>query len=182
MVHRQEDVACAASRNVNLEARPLFCRLHSRGSRAQPSINGEECGQHQQAHRKAHQGALVYMRCAMRRVNILPQAKGLQKLRWFCQVCEKQCRDENGFKCHIASESHQRAMINFSHNAGQLLSQFSREFEGAFLDIAKRRARSQFIAANAVRPFPLMLALRRLTCSDACRYTTNSFQIDSTRT
>jgi hypothetical protein len=26
------------------------------------------------------------------------KAKGLQKLRYFCQMCEKQCRDDNGFK------------------------------------------------------------------------------------
>jgi hypothetical protein len=26
------------------------------------------------------------------------KSKGLQKLRWYCQMCEKQCRDENGFK------------------------------------------------------------------------------------
>ncbi|KAI9609158.1 hypothetical protein KEM48_002986 [Puccinia striiformis f. sp. tritici PST-130] len=25
------------------------------------------------------------------------KSKGLQRLRWYCQVCEKQCRDENGF-------------------------------------------------------------------------------------
>jgi hypothetical protein len=31
------------------------------------------------------------------------KAKGLQKLRWFCQMCQKQCRDENGFKCHLTS-------------------------------------------------------------------------------
>ena len=29
------------------------------------------------------------------------KSKGLQKLRWYCQMCEKQCRDENGFKCHV---------------------------------------------------------------------------------
>jgi hypothetical protein len=29
------------------------------------------------------------------------QAKGLQKLRWYCQMCQKQCRDENGFKVGI---------------------------------------------------------------------------------
>ena len=32
------------------------------------------------------------------------KSKGLQKLRWYCQMCEKQCRDENGFKCHTMSE------------------------------------------------------------------------------
>ena len=26
------------------------------------------------------------------------KARGLQKLRWYCQMCQKQCRDENGFK------------------------------------------------------------------------------------
>lgn len=29
------------------------------------------------------------------------KAAGLQKLRWYCQMCEKQCRDENGFKVCI---------------------------------------------------------------------------------
>ena len=32
------------------------------------------------------------------------KSKGLQKLRWYCQMCAKQCRDENGFKCHTMSE------------------------------------------------------------------------------
>jgi len=26
------------------------------------------------------------------------KSKGLQRLRWYCQACEKQCRDANGFK------------------------------------------------------------------------------------
>jgi len=25
------------------------------------------------------------------------KAKGLQKLRWYCQMCQKQCRDEVSF-------------------------------------------------------------------------------------
>ena len=32
------------------------------------------------------------------------RSKGLQKLRWYCQMCQKQCRDANGFKCHIGEE------------------------------------------------------------------------------
>ena len=43
-------------------------------------------------------------------------AKGLQKLWWYCQMCQKQCRNENGFKCHCMSESHQRQMEVFSQN------------------------------------------------------------------
>ena len=41
-------------------------------------------------------------------LGIKMKSKGLQKLRWYCQMCQKQCRDQNGFKCHISSESHQR--------------------------------------------------------------------------
>lgn len=41
------------------------------------------------------------------------KSKGLQKLRWYCQMCQKQCRDENGFKCHLTSESHKRQMQVF---------------------------------------------------------------------
>lgn len=26
------------------------------------------------------------------------KSKGLQRLRWYCQACERQMRDENGFK------------------------------------------------------------------------------------
>ena len=44
------------------------------------------------------------------------KSKGLQKLRWYCQMCQKQCRDENGFKCHLTSESHQRQMQVFGEN------------------------------------------------------------------
>ncbi|KAF4452657.1 hypothetical protein F53441_4525 [Fusarium austroafricanum] len=39
------------------------------------------------------------------------KAKGLQRLRWYCQPCEKQCRDANGFKQHCMSESHTRQML-----------------------------------------------------------------------
>lgn len=44
------------------------------------------------------------------------KAKGLQKLRWYCEMCQKQCRDENGFKCHQTSEGHLRQMRIFAEN------------------------------------------------------------------
>ena len=42
-------------------------------------------------------------------------------------MCQKQCRDENGMKCHMKSEGHLRAMRVFSENPNQVLSEFSRE-------------------------------------------------------
>jgi len=76
------------------------------------------------------------------------KAKGLQKLRWYCQMCNKQCRDENGFKCHCMSESHQRQMEMFSENSTQFMDEFSREFEEGMMEIIKRKARSQRQNAN----------------------------------
>ena len=83
------------------------------------------------------------------------KSKGLQKLRWYCQMCQKQCRDEvspkrdlflccwfilflslsfslslslslqNGFKCHMMSESHQRQMLLVAENPGRYIGAFS---------------------------------------------------------
>ena len=47
----------------------------------------------------------------------------------YCQMCEKQCRDENGFKCHMTSESHQRQLLLFGENPGKYLSTYSKDFE-----------------------------------------------------
>ena len=47
----------------------------------------------------------------------------------YCQMCEKQCRDENGFKCHMTSESHQRQLLLFGENPGKYLSNYSKDFE-----------------------------------------------------
>lgn len=55
------------------------------------------------------------------------QAKGLQKLRWYCQVCQKQCRDENGFKCHLTSESHRRQMACVAENPDRFMDEYSTE-------------------------------------------------------
>jgi DNA/RNA-binding protein KIN17 len=67
------------------------------------------------------------------------KAKGLQRLRWYCQMCEKQCRDENGFRSHMSSESHLRQMRVFADNPGRYLNEFSRDFERGFLDILSHR-------------------------------------------
>ncbi|KAG1337884.1 KIN17-like protein [Cocos nucifera] len=78
------------------------------------------------------------------------KAKGLQKLRWYCQMCQKQCRDENGFKCHCLSESHQRQMQVFGQNPTRVIDGYSEEFENAFLDLMRRSHRFSRIAATVV--------------------------------
>ncbi|KAJ5385424.1 hypothetical protein N7517_003335 [Penicillium concentricum] len=62
------------------------------------------------------------------------KSKGLGRLRWFCQACEKQCRDENGFKCHTMTEAHVRQMMIIGEDPRKHIREFSREFERTFLD------------------------------------------------
>jgi len=61
------------------------------------------------------------------------KSKGLQKLRWYCQLCEKQCRDENGFKCHCASDAHLRRVQLFGENPKRAIDEYSETFEQNFL-------------------------------------------------
>ncbi|KAJ8877952.1 hypothetical protein PR048_022415 [Dryococelus australis] len=78
------------------------------------------------------------------------KAKGLQKLRWYCQMCQKQCRDENGFKCHMMSESHQRQLLIFADNADQYIDEFSSEFEQGYLELLRRQFGTKRVHANKV--------------------------------
>ncbi|XP_077196422.1 DNA/RNA-binding protein KIN17 isoform X2 [Paroedura picta] len=78
------------------------------------------------------------------------KSKGLQKLRWYCQMCQKQCRDENGFKCHCMSESHQRQLLLASENPQQFMDYFSEEFRNDFLELLRRRFGTKRVHNNIV--------------------------------
>ncbi|KAG5978766.1 hypothetical protein E4U55_005969 [Claviceps digitariae] len=65
------------------------------------------------------------------------KSKGLQRLRWYCQVCEKQCRDANGFKMHTQSESHVRQMLVVGEDPKKYINQFSEDFLRDFLQLLK---------------------------------------------
>ncbi|POM72762.1 DNA/RNA-binding protein Kin17, conserved domain containing hypothetical protein [Phytophthora palmivora] len=83
-------------------------------------------------------------------IGIRMKAKGLQKLRWFCQVCQKQCRDENGFKCHTTSEAHQRQMLIVANNPNKFIGGYSELFEEAFLENLRRRHGTKRMRATYV--------------------------------
>ena len=66
------------------------------------------------------------------------KSKGLQRLRWYCQVCEKQNRDENGFKCHVQSESHVRKIQAIGREGSQrVISDYSRDFQKDFIQLLR---------------------------------------------
>lgn len=78
------------------------------------------------------------------------KAKGLQKLRWYCQMCQKQCRDENGFKCHMMSESHQRQLLLFAENPDEYVDTFSKDFMDGYLELLQRRFGTKRVHCNIV--------------------------------
>ncbi|KAM3516049.1 hypothetical protein MY11210_000331 [Beauveria gryllotalpidicola] len=65
------------------------------------------------------------------------KSKGLQRLRWYCQVCEKQCRDANGFKMHTQSESHVRQMLIVGEDPKKFINDFSHQFLSDFISLLK---------------------------------------------
>ncbi|KAG0167421.1 hypothetical protein DFQ28_006125 [Apophysomyces sp. BC1034] len=78
------------------------------------------------------------------------KAKGLTKLKFYCQICEKACRDANGFKCHTMSESHQRQMLLVAQSPGKYIHSFSDQFKHEFLGILSRRHGTKRVYANNV--------------------------------
>ncbi len=98
------------------------------------------------------------------------KSKGLQKLRWYCQMCQKQCRDQNGFKCHIQSESHQRQLLIFADNPNRFLSDFSKEFEMDFIRLLKTAHGTKRVKANKV--YQEYIADKEHTHMNATRWTT----------
>ncbi|ORY71926.1 domain of Kin17 curved DNA-binding protein-domain-containing protein [Pseudomassariella vexata] len=79
---------------------------------------------------KAEVGSTRYLNNKMK-------SKGLQRLRWFCQVCERQMRDENGFKMHTQSESHVRQMMLVGEDPKKFINEYSRQFQRDFLQLLR---------------------------------------------
>ncbi|KAJ5101422.1 hypothetical protein NUU61_003644 [Penicillium alfredii] len=65
------------------------------------------------------------------------RSKGLGRLRWYCQACERQLPDENGFKLHTQSEGHVRRMLLIGEDPRKHIQEYSREFLKNFVDLLK---------------------------------------------
>ena len=76
------------------------------------------------------------------------KSKGLQRLRWYCQVCERQMRDENGFKMHVQSESHVRQMVVVGENSGKFIQDYSNQFRRDFLQLLKTSHGEKKVSVN----------------------------------
>ncbi|KAJ5885371.1 hypothetical protein N7495_009881 [Penicillium taxi] len=62
------------------------------------------------------------------------KSKGLGRLRWYCQACERQMRDANGFKCHTQSPAHVRQMLLIGEDPRKHIQEFSDDFLKTFVE------------------------------------------------
>ncbi|KAF3183311.1 hypothetical protein TWF106_002679 [Orbilia oligospora] len=76
------------------------------------------------------------------------KSKGLQRLRWYCQVCERQMRDENGFKCHTQSESHLRQILIVGEDPKKAINKYSSDFQHDFLQLLRTSHGEKQVHAN----------------------------------
>lgn len=65
------------------------------------------------------------------------KSRGLNRLRWYCQLCEKSCRDENGYKMHCQSPSHTAKALEAGTNFKGVQDQFSEAFLKDFVSQLK---------------------------------------------
>lgn len=110
-------------------------------------------------------------------IGIKIKAKGLQKIKYYCEMCKKQCRDDNGFKCHIQSESHQRQALIVAENPERFVGEFSQQFMDGFMYLVRTRFRSKRVLANTVfqeyikeRDHIHMNGTRWVTLTDFCNW------------
>ncbi|KAL1900266.1 hypothetical protein Sste5346_002577 [Sporothrix stenoceras] len=65
------------------------------------------------------------------------KAKGLTRLRWYCQICERALRDENAFKQHTLSESHVRNMLAVGSDPRKVINEYSDQFLKDFIQLLR---------------------------------------------
>ncbi|EEB08675.1 hypothetical protein SJAG_03840 [Schizosaccharomyces japonicus yFS275] len=105
------------------------------------------------------------------------KSKGLQRLRWYCSACQKQMRDENGFKCHTQSESHVRQMNLIGENPTKYIQNYSSQFLHDFITLLRTSHGEKKIHFNQFYQEYIrdknhihMNATRWHTLSEFCKY------------
>ena len=99
------------------------------------------------------------------------KAKGLTKLRFYCQLCQKACRDENGYRSHLESEAHFRQVDALTASGGvhKVIDDFSATFQKEFVQLLSRRFGTRRIRANQV--YQEYIADRHHTHMNATQWT-----------
>jgi DNA/RNA-binding protein KIN17 len=92
------------------------------------------------------------------------KSKGLQRLRWYCQVCQRQMRDANGYKLHTQSESHVRQMLVVGEDPKKYINEYSNEFMKDFVHLLKTGHGEKSVHINKVNHTRFMFFVKRARC------------------
>lgn len=76
------------------------------------------------------------------------KSRGLTRLRWYCQICEKACRDDNGFKMHCQSPSHMQKALDAGQNFKKVEESFSEAFLSEFVSQLRTGHGEKSVQAN----------------------------------
>lgn len=63
-----------------------------------------------------------------------------QPLRYYCQLCERQCRDANGYRAHCRAPAHQQRQRAYDRAPEEHRARFSQRFVEHFIAVLRRRA------------------------------------------
>ncbi|KAM3133734.1 hypothetical protein pb186bvf_014143 [Paramecium bursaria] len=72
------------------------------------------------------------------------------KLKFYCQMCRKQCLDDDGFRCHTSSDHHMSMMRKYHENPEYYMELFSQDFQTAFLTVLKDKFKFAKVSGNEV--------------------------------
>ncbi|EST10098.1 DNA/RNA-binding protein Kin17, conserved domain protein [Kalmanozyma brasiliensis GHG001] len=111
---------------------------------------------------------------SLKAISNAAKAKGLTKLRFYCQLCQKACRDENGYRSHLESEAHYRQMDALASSGGaqKVIDDFSATFQQEFVQLLSRRFGTRRVRANQV--YQEHIADRHHTHMNATQWTSLS--------
>ncbi|ELP95071.1 hypothetical protein EIN_253350 [Entamoeba invadens IP1] len=79
-----------------------------------------------------------------------PKDGRLQKTKYYCEMCKKQCHDENGFKNHCQSETHRRNMALYSEDPNKYNKDFNTQFLNGYMRIVQTQYRRKWVNSNVV--------------------------------
>jgi len=94
----------------------------------------------------------------------------LYKLKFYCQICNKQLKDKDGFNCHLNSNYHKQNLEIVADNPQFYINNYSKEFETGFMDILKRHYPRHWVIANKV--YQEYISDKNSTHMNATKWTT----------
>lgn len=72
------------------------------------------------------------------------------KEKFFCQICNRQCQDKDGFNCHLKSKTHQKNIERVAKNPEKYIDNYSNDFKRDYLDFLKREHKNEWVSANVI--------------------------------